>query len=130
MTIIKPRKLPANFPIRFSDEQMEITIGSLLGDGGLTKPTRDSFNSCFRVLRATSDIEYLQWHRSKIEEFCTASGITSKSCFDKRTGKAYNRSRFNTRSAPLFTKLRREWYDDAGIKHVPNIQLTPLTVAV
>lgn len=116
-------------PRKLSKEQYEIIIGSLLGDGSLQKSKRKTHNSCLRILRKSSDIKYLCWQFSKLEPFCSTKGVKRSLHFDERTGKTYTRVRFNTRAVPIFTVLREQWYSNT-CKKVPNINLTPLIVAV
>jgi hypothetical protein len=114
----------------FSNEQEEIFVGSMLGDGSINKTSKETYNSHYAVLRKTTDIEYLEWHAKKFNNFCKPDPIRHRSTFDQRTNKTYYASRFRTKSTKLFTNQRLIWYKDAK-KIVPNnIQLSPLSIAI
>lgn len=121
---IQKPELPANL----TNDQHEILIGSLLGDGCLFKYRADK-NPILSLLRATKDIDYLKWEYSNFKDFCL-SEPNSIEIFDKRTNKTYYQSKFATRQVPIFNNYYNEWYP-LGKKIVPkNLKLTPLICAI
>lgn len=114
-----------------TDRQREIVVGSLLGDAYLSRPAKDTYNSCLRILRSSNDRDYLCWQFDELQSLCSVrASISDGSTIDGRTGSEYFFSRFNTRSLPVFTTLRKLWYPQ-GVKVVPDdLELTPLSIAV
>ena len=110
--------------------QEQILNGHLLGDGCLHIPSAQSKNARFQLIRAASDIEYLDWSAEYFKDYIP-SGATSKySSFDKRYNKTYYKSSFYTRTLPIFTEYYNKWYPE-GKKIVPkDLVLTPLIIAV
>ncbi|MCK9459606.1 MAG: hypothetical protein M0R80_08205 [Proteobacteria bacterium] len=114
----------ANDTFVFSDYQLQVLTGSLLGDGHLTKVKYGS--PSFSKSQATKRIEYLNWH------FGIFGSIASsvKTCQNWAKGKQYSKSKFYTKTHPHLAELRKIWYPK-GVKIVPhNITLTPLAVAI
>lgn len=114
-----------------TDEQKQILIGSLLGDGEIIKNTPTSQNYLYSVGREQSDYEYLKWNYDKFISFRKNAKIVLFTKVDKRPGwKPYLGCQFKTISAPVFTEHREIWYPN-GIKIIPkNIKLTPLSTAI
>jgi len=109
--------------------QEQIFNGHMLGDGYLSKRPNDK-NAKFGILRATQDLEYLQWSAEYFNEYLTTRGIKDSSFFDSRTNKIYYRSDFYTRSLPVFTEYYNKWYPE-GYKIIPtDLTLTPMTIAI
>lgn len=120
----------APVPSAFSAEQHQLFVGSMLGDGNLSCPEKDSYNPYYAITRCLADRKYLEWHASKFSDFSKTECIKDGEYFDSRTGKTYFWSKFRTRSAHLFRDMRNKWYKN-GVKIVPqDLILTPLAVAV
>jgi hypothetical protein len=107
-----------------TNDQVSIVIGSLLGDGTISKCRYgDGF---FHKKQTAKNLDYLKWHfevlrpwSSRIENLTTRLG-----------DKVHFQKRYATRSDPIFTALRKEWYPN-GHKIVPsNIKLDPLSLAI
>lgn len=117
-------------PTTFSDKQYQIFIGSILGDGHLSFPAKDSYNPHYAVTRCARDKKYLEWHAANFSDFSKTDCLKDGESFDVRTNKTYYWSRFRTRSCSIFKEQRKIWYRN-HIKIVPkDLQLTPLSVAV
>ena len=114
--------------MRLSARQLTILEGSLLGDGFLARK-KQAHNACFGVLRSSKDLAYLKWQYRVFKSFCR-SKFRVEDVWDERTGKAYGRARFRTRSLPPFTDEWERWYS-SGRKVIPtDLSLTPLSLAV
>lgn len=105
-------------------EELQIAIGSILGDGYLTVLTK---GKCSRLWIKYNDryYSYLLWMREKLRPF--GVGLV------KEKGK-YNQHYFLTDSSELLGLLRELFYPDRKTKRVPeNIKellLTPVALAV
>lgn len=79
----------------------QILIGSMLGDGCITKNTRLCKNYCFREMHGESQREYVVWKAAQL-------GFGAIAC-----GK---RPELFTRTMPIFTRLRNEFYGTSDQK--------------
>lgn len=109
-----------------SQKQLEIFNGSMLGDGTLNSNYK---NSNYTVARRLAHKEYLQWQADQFSDFCKPNCIKFVNQHNKKYNKIYHAVKFSTKCSELFTSFRRIWYPE-GIKIVPKIDLTPLTLAV
>lgn len=137
----------------FSKEQIEILIGSMLGDGSLAKVNNSNRNSSFEETHSISQYDYLKWKEEKLSPFSKPITTRFRKAPQIVNGKIIHNDskmlegcRFRTINHSYLTQLERKWYlrDDNGnyvfkkvgkqlhrIKIVPeDLQLTPLTIAV
>lgn len=115
-------------PTQFTPFQEEVFVGHMLGDGCLyrDKPTHTPYLS---LSRTRGDRVYLEWTAGIFQNFAQHAIIDDGS-LDERTGKAYLRSKFSTRRAPVFNPQYERWYP-GDVKIVPeDIVLTPLILAI
>lgn len=114
-----------------SDKQMNIVVGSLLGDGYLTKLTRKEMSS-FRKTQTAAHKPYLDWHFDELLPL-SAGFSARKAKTEYRQGKLWRSNpsyEFYTYSAYALAELRKKWYPE-GTKIVPpDLKLNPLTLAV
>jgi hypothetical protein len=121
-----------------SDFQLEIIVGSLLGDGSIKK--KYHHNCRFSKPQCVKFKEYLDWHFIKLYPYSTKlyKGYTdriiinsNKKIINYKTGdKKLKYYCLGTIAHPVFTKLREKWYPN-GVKVVPcDLKLTPLTIAI
>lgn len=114
-----------------SDRQREIIIGSLLGDGSLTKIHNRRESSHFVETHSLKQLEYLSWKQREL------SPISRPIKYHR------NEAYFTTFSTESLTHFEQQWYlryadgtyqfDEFGrrIKIVPdNFELTPLSLAI
>ena len=94
--------------LSFSQKQLMLVIGSILGDGYLDTTTR---GYALRIHHGIAQKEYVDFKYSLISSF-----VNSK---PKRSGNAYY---FRTVSHPLFSQLRDIFYSDRK-KVIPKIFL-------
>lgn len=121
--------------------QKETLVGSMLGDGSLSKTNNSNPNSYFTKKQCNKYREYVYWHHDEFFPFNTPVKETfSKENldFDKekdvilrnKTQKHLCGYVFRTCSHPFFTELRSKWYPQ-GKKIIPlDLKLTPLTIAI
>ncbi len=103
--------------IIFTDRQIEVLTGCLLGDGHLSKIRSNSYFSY------TSNIEnHIKFVYNEFNKYM--NDIRFINYYDKRTNKTYYRYITNSILNETFTDLRQKWYPN-GKKIIPNnIKLT------
>lgn len=114
----------------FSDEQKDILIGSMLGDGHLQLNANNrSVNARLVIRRSAKDAAYLLWEHKIFEEFCSSHAVSKYVYYNKTTSKNYYGISLTTRATPLFTEYHQLWYSD--IKRVPrNLELNTLIMLI
>lgn len=121
----KTRK-KSNPKIELNEMQRQVLFGGLLGDAHLTKQKVGNSQLNY-VSNIKSHVEYFQGF---FKEFGTKEYENGPSEYiyeDKRTKKTYTRYIFRTQLNIIFTEIRKKWYDENGIKIIPeNLILTPL----
>lgn len=102
-----------------------ILVGSLLGDGWLTKIRSKTNTSIFALKYNDKSLEYLKWIRSQIMEL-TPSAIKSKP--------EYSQHYFYTKSQKDLGEFREIFYPNDGMKRVPEnineLLVDPISLAV
>lgn len=83
-------------------------MGSLLGDGSLSKPT-NGINYHFSLYHAAKQDIYLQWKHKLLLPYARPIQVCTYT--DKRDGKARAGARFHSITHPYFTELRKALYD-------------------
>ncbi|MBX7138474.1 MAG: hypothetical protein K1X83_10880 [Oligoflexia bacterium] len=103
---------------KLSQRQIDIVIGSLLGDGYLVQTTR---GYAFRVNHGVAQREYVDWKFSELKELVNSA--------PRRSGNCYY---FRTVSHSYFKDLRRVFYCGKQKVLPPAIAqwLSPLSLAV
>lgn len=113
-------------PSEFSLTQQEIILGSLLGDGSISKQRTPTSSCSFCKPQATAHRAYLEWHFEQLQPH--SSSINDYDNWAE--GKKYHKTVFLTKTHPWFVELRNKWYPE-GEKIVPkDLELTPLMVAI
>ncbi len=107
---------------RLSDQQWQVVLGSLLGDGNLSPNLRDRNGVRFRLGHGAKQSGYLDWKVSQLGNLSVS----------RRTGK--NGSVFaDFTPLPELTELQRTVYMGDGKKHITEEYLkalTPLALAI
>ena len=117
--------------IELTDEQKEVLIGNLLGDGHLLKLRQGDKNSRFSISQKISSSEYIKYLFQVYQPFVTYYNEGQY----KLNKKEHSYCRIISKSLPVFTFLRNKWYiEDSESKKsrkvVPlNISLTWRIVA-
>lgn len=110
----------------FSLTQQEIILGSLLGDGSISKQRTATSSCAFNKSQATARRVYLEWHFEQLQPH--SSSINDYDNWAE--GKKYQKSVFLTKNHSWFLELRNKWYPESD-KIVPkDLELTPLMVAI
>jgi len=121
--------------MKLNQQQKDLIIGTLLGDGNLQTETKGR-QWRYRALQKAESKDYL-FHKYEIfQSFCTSQPIFSE-IFDERTQKTYQRWYFNTVVDDCFRHYGNLFYTfnpktQQMVKDVPlNIELflTPCAVA-
>lgn len=118
-----------------SQEQKDLLVGTLLGDGNLQTNTKGR-TWRYRALHKADHFEYLQHKYEVMKSFCSSEPIYSK-INDNRTGKVNERWNFNTTVHESFKHYGNLFYSydeekDLMVKDVPlSIEklLSPRSVA-
>lgn len=121
--------------MKLSQQQKDLLIGSLLGDGNLQSETKGR-TWRYRALHKSCHKSYLFHKYGVLETFCTSPPIFGE-VLDPRTGNIYKRWYFNTVVNPSFKHYGNMFYtfdttSGRMVKDVPkNIHkfLTPRSVA-
>lgn len=146
-SISKPTK-SSKCPKELTDKQMELIIGSMLGDGCISKKYKNS-NCFFSIRHSTKQKSYLYWKSEMINEFArkfyeeVSNNNAFKNINRKLTKEFYESIKMETVRHLIFTTLEKKWYlrnengeyvcDKIGrrIKVVPkDIKLTPFMLAI
>lgn len=121
-----------------SSLQEDVLVGSMLGDGYLTKA--EKFNSKFCKKQHHSKKEYLNWHFTSLRQYsANIKEIYSKEVLSQGLNGKIRRNacdaylssyEYTTYSHPNLTILRDKWYV-SNKKTIPNdLLLNPLRIAV
>lgn len=102
-----------------TEEQHAIVIGSLLGDGSM----RCKANALLEINHCLTQQGYVDWKHQRLANLVNTPPKSRKGN-GRRT--AY---RFVTRSLPVLTPYHELFYG-AGAKRVPDVELSPLALAV
>lgn len=126
-----------------SQKQKEMIIGSLLGDGCMTTPIKNHYNSLFQENHCVAQKGYVQWKYDELGVFQGNFTQTFKKRIRNGVEKTSEQWMLRTLCHPEFTQLEKQWYarDVNGerlynakgekVKLIPNnLTLTPLIVAV
>lgn len=121
-------------------QQKEILLGSLLGDGYLSKIPKNQINSAFLKKQCKKYKKYVEWHVEELSPFskkidkiysntkpiCNEAGIVEH----VEVPRYLAGHSVRTCQHPFFTEMRQKWYPN-GKKIVPlDIDLTPLSIAI
>ena len=101
--------------INLTEHQVQVILGTLLGDGKLDKPIKG--NSRLQIRHSIKQLDYVEFKRKIL------SPISGELLFykykDVRTGKEYIQVGFNTKRSPYFTMLYKVFYKE-GRKRIPK----------
>ena len=122
--------------MKLNQEQKDLIVGSLLGDGNMQTFTKGR-TWRYRALQKDAHLLYLEYKYKLLQGLCS-TGIIPGEAVDERTGKTYKRNFFNTRVESCLKHYANLFYtydpnSDSFVKDVPkNIakMLTPRAVAI
>lgn len=104
--------------IELNQLQIDVLVGSLLGDGHLRK-RKPTHNSSLAIKRSSTDRDYLAYQYDIYKNICTDNGIQTKASLDKRTKVVYYSDYFETRCFHAFNLYHDKWYNNK-IKIIPR----------
>ena len=109
--------------VRITDNQKQIVIGAILGDGCLI-PNAWGKNYRLQIEQSAKQRDYCFWKYEALKNF-----VKTKPQFQER-----NKSwKFRTISHPVFTMLATQWYDKNRHKQLPDEGMkwiSPLVLAI
>lgn len=107
----------------FTEKQLEVLQGCLLGDGCLSIH-KNSKNANFSYTSKSKEmVEYVYQY---FKDLISLEGVKYSERYDKRTNKIYIQYQIKTFTHPAFTKIYNKWYIN-GVKHIPkDLILTPI----
>jgi hypothetical protein len=112
--------------ILFTQKQISILNGSMLGDGHLRAIATKTGKSSLIKNQSRKRKEYLNWHLNEFGDLSNALKDRDNFC----KGKKYLRTTFTTKASKFLGDMRSKWYPK-GKKIVPNdLELDPLTIAI
>jgi len=118
-------------PNSFTKREYEFLIGTILGNGHITKKRGENGECQLSLGHSTKQHKYIEWKHNEMKRFigCRIYPLNHK----LKNGKIYTTLNFITRKSKLFTELRNKFYDNFS-KIVPfNIlkkSLTPFSLAI
>lgn len=120
----------ANSEITITDITEQIIIGSLLGDGHISKNKNKEKNSALHIKHSIKQRAYLRYKVFLLGK----ENITGKSTIsykiDKRNNKKYGYINFSSCNNTCFNKYRNNWYIN-GKKIIPKeVNITPISLAI
>lgn len=107
------------YPNKFSEEQVDLIVGTLLGDSYI--PNTKGRYHCIGFEQSVVKKDYVEHVFEHLLPFTIKSSVKHTLNDKRKWGKGiYETCRFRSSSHPLFTEFRKEWYDEEGIKVLPN----------
>jgi recombination protein RecA len=122
--------------MKLTQEQKDVIVGSLLGDGNLQTETQGR-TWRYRALQHDKHLEYLEYKYNVLKDLCS-TGIIHSKILDDRTGKVYKRNYFNTQVHECLRHYGNIFYTydtnlNKFVKDVPKTiaqVLTPRALAI
>ena len=113
----------------FSQEELDVIMGSVLGDGSFTKSGNNYY---FIVSHNDPQGEYLYWKYDIVRRLCKKEPIVRTDRYVRKDGSHPIRYKFWTRSDPKITKLAGVVYEGSvkKIKEELYPYITPRSLAV
>ena len=126
------KSIPRTKPIEISDKLNQIIIGSLLGDGSMSKHP-GNINSCLVISHSIKQQQYIKYKHLLLSKLIKTNNIYKYLRIDNRPNWPIEQLSVgvNTSRNPSLNKYRDEWYPN-GIKIIPEsvIQIKPLALAI
>jgi len=125
----KRDRIILHHPIDFNQQQKELIIGSLLGDGHIEENNANDA-AHYQEQHAAWQRSYLEWKHCILIPFSHRIHRDDKVESDGRVSKCFG---FKTCVHPLFLQYRTMFYDANRVKHLPAglmDTITPFSIAV
>jgi DNA-binding CsgD family transcriptional regulator len=136
LAILAKHKLPSHRSeeIIETNELMQFIIGSILGDGSLSKLSHGKHNSRLRVAHCLRQSDYCIWKANLLKKYNLLSQVRYDHTFDSRFKEPdYTIIKMSSIAHPIFTKYRQTCYKNDKFKSV-NIDIVkkidPLGLAI
>ncbi len=120
--LITGDRVMAAEPHRLSDQQFQIVLGSLMGDGNLSPDRRDRNGVRFRMGHGAKQVDYLQWKTALLGNIAHSSRVNDKGAMF-----------VDFTPLPELAELQRAVYVGDGKKFLSEEYLkalTPLALAI
>lgn len=108
-----------------SNQEEQVIIGSLLGDGTVTSDGR------LRIKHSTRQLKYLEYKASLLKNV-NYNFVDSKTHYDKRTNKIYTACCLDSKVYQNFRNYRKDWYPNSKKRIFINdfSKIEPLGIAI
>lgn len=111
-------QIPKHNNIFPNEEQTQIILGSLLGDGCVSYSGKYSKNCRLQISHSMKQYDYLKYKYDILKSLCN-TGISIRDRYDSRFKEPnYQTCEIKTKSLEVFTNYRKRWYDKKGQKHL------------
>jgi LAGLIDADG DNA endonuclease family len=108
----------AGIPSILTEQQNNLIIGSMLGDGHLRRK-KEKHNTALNIARCQADYQYLEWEAKIVDNLFADVRIAKREYCDHRTGNTYYGCYFTTRALVVLNEYHTAWYKNK-VKIVPN----------
>lgn len=125
LSILAKYKLPSHRceKIEETNELTQFIIGSILGDGSLSKIDAGRHNSRLRVAHCLRQADYCTWKAQLLKKYNLLSQLKYDHTFDSRFKEPdYTIIKASSKAHPIFTKYRKLCYNNNKTKSV-NIDI-------
>jgi recombination protein RecA len=121
LAVLTKYKLPSHRceKIEETNELRQLIIGSILGDGSLSKVAYGKHNSRLRVAHCLEQDEYCIWKSEILKKYNLLSQLRYDHTFDSRfKDPDYTIIKMSSVAHPIFTKYRQSCYNNDKTKSV------------
>lgn len=104
--------------IEMGNDLKQLLIGSLLGDGCFCSVGGTTKNMCLSIAHSAKQKEYLEYKWRVLDKYNLVSPIVEYHINNHRYSHELVGYRFKSKLHPIFTNIRRRYYDSNGHKRV------------
>jgi len=125
-------KISKNNNLDVSEEQKQVIIGSLLGDGNISYSGKYSKNCRLQISHSTKQLEYLKYKYNILKSLCNNDVIIRKRIDKRFKDPNYITCELKTKSLSVFSDYKKLWYKEKK-KDLQNSnihELGPLGLAI
>lgn len=115
-----------------SEEQKQVIIGSLLGDGCISYSGKYSKNCRLQITHSMKQLEYLNYKYTIIKTLCNNNIVVRNRTDNRFKDPNYTVCEIKTKSLSIFSNYRNTWYKE-GKKDLQNSnvnEIEPLGLAI
>lgn len=128
----KSDRIHIALPDWFTDEQLSMLYGSLLGDGNI-HPNNDGTAARFKEGHCLKQEDYLRWKTEVLGDFVSKRGMKETGTKLWKDGREFRGISVLSRFHRNFLTIYNWFYDENGVKHLPGNfaeMITPLALAI